>query len=1218
MTSSALRMLLRASRESPVRLGRYDIVGVLGRGAMGVIFEAIAEGSAEPVALKVMTWGDRAAAQRFREEFRAAAEVRHPNLVQLYELVQDEDLTYFAMERVEGVPFVAWARALSLDDPTAEAALRRALAQLVRGVDALHQRGILHLDLKPGNVLVTSDERVVVLDFGLAHRLDRLRAERGMTGGTLAYMAPEQGLDLGLSPATDWYAVGTMLYEILCGCLPFEDLPGALATLTAKNRGELDPPEVVAPGVPRELAALCVSLLAPRPDARPGTREILAALGDPDTLPTLSGPRPLVGRESERAILRETFELARATRRSRLVRISGLSGLGKSALVREAFADLRRRGVWTLEGRCHPRERVPYKGLDEVLASLARRLGRVHDAALSTYVPTYLPELVAAFPVFGEVEGLARRTRDATLVTSPVRQQRMAWESLAEILAKVAERHGLAIHVDDLQWAAEDTIERLRFLFARLRDSGTTLVISHRTGALPLAETLWAEERDRADTDLVELALAPLSAADALAMARAALAERGLDLGLASRVAAESLGHPILVEELARQITVQSSPSPASLEDLVRSRLDELPVRSRSLLAMLAIAGTPIEPDVLLRAANMAPSDVALLWDLQAKRLIRSSGALVDVYHDRIREVVLQALVRPAQESAAHLALARAVTARHANDAGTWPIDVVRHYQLAGGPPPGDERVQAVRLALRAARVARAGGALRDALELCELGIAWGGEGAWHAHYALTLDLHRSAAETASLLEDPSRLSALAAAVIANARSPVDAAAAWTLLIDAAAQHPGLGDVRTMAGTALAALGHPLGPDELAEARIDELAERVRSRDDASLIAMRRSSDPTVPAAVRVLVSVFSNWSHSNVGMRVTAATEGAALWLEHGWFPEASLACVAFAVVLNERGRFEEGARMCRLAIRMLERTSDSAVVVGTRLLVSLLGNVWLPHVASTVPDLDATYALGCANGEHEYATLAAAGSLRNRFHASLSLPHALALAAERRPWLERFGTPRAMAVLELNRALVRALVDGPEVATDLMSGVTSDEHVASSPVHHALFVLTAGIVSFYFGEPGEAARRFGRLLPFADHFGSSWHAVMLWQYGTLALIDGIELVDDAEAAKGRVLAGVAVMQRWARLAPGNFAHRAALLAAEATRIGASGDRAALLTEAVRSARAGGWDGDLALALLRAGDFEGARRAYERWGAEALARRVDRATPARRYRGTR
>jgi predicted ATPase/predicted Ser/Thr protein kinase len=1209
-------MLTLASTASPVRLGRYDVVGVLGRGAMGVVFEAIEEGSRQRVALKVMTWRDGAATQRFREEFRAAAEVRHPNLVQLYELVQDEDLTYFAMERVEGVPFVAWARGLRLDE-LGEAALRRALAQLVRGVDALHRSGILHLDLKPCNVLVTARERVVVLDFGLAHRLDRLRAERGMTGGTLAYMAPEQGLDLALVRTTDWYAVGTMLYEILCGVLPFEGLPSALATLTAKNRGELDPPHVVAPQAPRALLTLCAALLAPRPDARPDVGAILSALGDPEAPPTAVGLRRLVGRDSELATLRETFELARATQRLRLVRVQGLSGLGKSALAHEAFATLRRRGAWTLEGRCHLRERVPHKGLDEVLASLARRLDRVPDAGLSSYVPTYLPELVAAFPVFGEVEGLARRTRDATLVTSPARQQRMAWESLAEVLFKVADRHGLAIHVDDLQWAGEDTIERLRFLVERLRDTRTMLVVSHRSGALPFAAPLWQAGRAHAETDLVELALAPLSPEDALALAHGTLAELGLDPGLAPRVATESLGHPILIEELARQVDARGAPASASLEELVRGRLEDLPLSSRALLAMLAVAGTPIEPDVVLAAAGMSANDVGLLWDLQAKRLVRSSGALVDTYHDRIREVVLQALVRPRQESAAHLALARAVAARHAAETGTWPIDVVRHYQLAGGPP-ADERVQAARLAFRAARIARAGGALRDALELCELGIAWAGDGAWHAHHALMLDLHRSAAETASLLDDPSRLGAVATTMIANARSPIDATAAWTLLIDAAVQHPQLGDARSMARTALAALGHPFGPDELAETRVVELGERLRSHDDASLVALPRANDPTVSAAVRVLVSAFSNWSYSHVAMRVTAATQGASLWLEHGWFPEASLACVAYAVVLNERERFEEGARMSRLAIRMLDRTSDAAVVVGTRVIASLLGDAWLPHVATTVPQFDTTYALGCANGEHEYATLAAAASLRNRFHASLSLPAALALVEARRPWLERFGTARAMPVLELNRALVRALVEGPEAAPDLASGVPGDGLVSISPVHHAVFALSAGIVAFHFGEPGEAARRFGRLLPFADCLASSWHAVMLRQYGTLALIDGIEELDDPAAARACVLEGVAVMQRWAAKAPVNFAHRAALLAAEATRIGAPGDRTALLEEAIRGARAGGWEADLAFALARAGDVDGARRAYERWGAEALARRVESATPGFRYRGSR
>ena len=344
---------------------RFKVIRLLGSGSMGTVYLVFDRQLGGEVALKLLDLCDGMDLYRFKGEFRSLADIKHPNLATLHELICEGPLWFFTMEYVAGVPFdihlLGPAAAGSAPMPSDlsdrdtlrprnpapssfrpqpdRQRLRRALQQLCAGVDAMHGFGCIHCDLKPSNVLVTAQGRVVLLDFGLT----RPTGARSLRGdglvGTPAYMAPEQAKDGPSQPAADWYAVGAMLYEVLTGRLPHN---GSLIEILLKKQSE-DPPapvEVNSLADP-ELSRLCMQLLQRDPAQRPSSGEILAQLGAGITPEPVSeaksdpvgvGAPVFIGRKAELQALRLGYGSA-CSGTLALVLVEGASGIGKTALV---------------------------------------------------------------------------------------------------------------------------------------------------------------------------------------------------------------------------------------------------------------------------------------------------------------------------------------------------------------------------------------------------------------------------------------------------------------------------------------------------------------------------------------------------------------------------------------------------------------------------------------------------------------------------------------------------------------------------------------------------------------------------------------------------------------------------------------------------------------------------------------------------------------------
>ncbi len=662
----------------------------LGAGGFGEVWSAYDRERDARVALKRLTHAEPATLYRFKHEFRALADVVHPNLVRLHELFSAGDEWYLAMDVVEGVDFRAWLRggvsalADTWDEPVAGAApdadrVREALRQLVAGVRALHEAGKLHRDLKPPNVLVDAQGRVVILDFGLVAELDdgRHRSIDPRIQGTPAYMAPEQARGGPVTPAADWYAVGVMLYEVLRGRLPFG---GTLADMLL-HKETRDPPDPrqAMPGLPADLCDLAMALLRRDPAARPDGDEIARRLGDAAPAPA---PRaeiaPFVGRQGQLAALAEAFATARAGR-PLIVHVRGASGMGKTALVRRFLDGLE--GAVVLEGRCFERESVPYKAFDGLVDALTDHLRRLPPLDAPRVMPRDLAALARLFPVLGRLEAVAGHGgRPAP--QDPRELRKRAFGALRELLARLADRQPLVLAVDDAQWGDSDSAALLAELFAPPDPPAVLLVMSWRVEDEPTSELLRALRPGlRRGREVREVEVGPLPPGEATALAASLLGALPAD---AQAIARESEGNPLFVHELARFVAGGRGPRPASLQGMLAERIAALPDAARRLLEVVAVAGRPFASDLARRAAGLdGAAEQAARTELRLGHLVRtttSAGRLhVETLHDAVRHAATGAL-DGAGLRACHGRVAAALEADPAAD----PEALADHFAAAG------------------------------------------------------------------------------------------------------------------------------------------------------------------------------------------------------------------------------------------------------------------------------------------------------------------------------------------------------------------------------------------------------------------------------------------------------------------------------------------------------------------------------------------------------
>lgn len=812
---------------------RFQVLSLLGTGGMGVVYEALDRERDVRVAIKTLRLQGASRLLRFKQEFRALRDIRHPNLVELGELFEERGTWFFTMELVAGgnirkyvrhgtgtssrridsqasgtgagsqsgaesgaasmvlasdvmersvagsttelattpwdasgelaeefarvaaekdamaagtagrrrsgtvrldqdgntPPGVVIASAAPLPPPRFdEARLRSSLKGLGAGIAALHRAGKVHCDIKPPNVMVTPEGRVVVLDFGVVAEFGdpNQSSPRNAIIGSPAYMAPEQATGAMVGPAADWYGVGVILFELLTGRLPFMGNTPAEVVAAKLHAIAPDPGELVA-DLPDDLVSLCNRLLATAPGERPAEGELLDLLGIDEGRTRVTGSDRrivelpvFVGRQRELDVLDAAYRASRGGRPVSVF-VEGESGVGKSATV-EHYLQQRLLGdpdVLILRGQCHEREFVPYNAFDGVIDDLGRFLRARYRGSELPFVPEGVSDLLDVFPVLRGVRGLAAHIVQEPTLGDP---RSHAFAALRELLDWLAETIALVVIIHDVHWADADSLTLLSELMNEKVDLPLLFLATarkHDDGGS--CHAVHAVTGDRRQIDLTGL-----SPGEAEELA-GRLFERigGGFVGDTAAIVAETNGHPLFMAELIRHMSALAQPDGSvrlyegELDDALRSRAAALGRSAKDLLEIVAVAGTPLGRSVLAQALGFQPEDLdSQLVVLRDASLVRLRGAgrraTVAPYHDRVREAISEDLA-PERRRSLHAALAVALEA-----SGAPSIRLAVHFYHAG------EMVRSAEHAVIAARHAAEVFAFDQAAELYSMAIVSG------------------------------------------------------------------------------------------------------------------------------------------------------------------------------------------------------------------------------------------------------------------------------------------------------------------------------------------------------------------------------------------------------------------------------------------------------------------------------------------------------------
>jgi PAS domain S-box-containing protein len=914
-----------------------------------------------------------------------------------------------------------------LGEPLAVPGFLRLAIGIATAIGHLHQRGLIHQDIKPANLLVNAfTGEAWLTGFGLTSRLPRHRPSlepRALMAGTLAYMAPEQTgrMNRSIDCRSDLYSFGVVLYEMLVGGLPFA-ASDPLEWVHCHIARPPPAPKARVSEIPEQLSALVMKLLSKAPEDRYQTaagaehdlRRCLEAwmtdgwiepfpLGARDVSDQLLIPKKLYGRENAIELLLRAFERVASDGITECVLISGYSGVGKSSLVNELREALVPRRSLFASGKFDQYKRdIPYATLAQAFQSLAGQVLTQSDAEVFRWRTALLEALgvngqliVRLVPEIELIIGEQPPVADLPPQDAQNRFQMVFRRFLGVFCGP---ERPLALFLDDLQWLDPATLDLLEHLLTHSEVRHLLLVGAYRENevgpAHPLLQTLKAIQA--ADARVHEIVLAPLELEDIGRLIADALhCEPERVRPLAQLVQDKTGGNPFFVrqfltalaeEELLlfdRDNAAWSWSFDAILAkrytdngvELVAGKLDRLPTRTQEILQQLACLGdvAPIGTVTLLQDEPEAAIHAALGDAVRAGLVFCLENAYTFL-HDRIREAAY-ALIPEGQRPAVHLRIGRALASQiSATEREEKIFEIVnqlnRGATLITSP---QERVHVAELNLIAGKRAKMSAAYASARTYLAAGRTLMEEESWERLYAFMFELEFQQAECEFLTGDFAAAEERLSMLSRRARNLIDRALVTRLqteLYTALDQS----ELAVEAGLAyLRSVGvewslHPTKDEVRLE--YEQIGKQLGARPIEALVDLPRMTDPVCRSMLDVLTVLEEPAHFIDENLRYLVLARMVNLSLEHGNSDGSCVAYVNFGWLVGPRfGDHQAAFRFGKLGLDLVEKRGLERFRARVSQCFGYFVIPWSRHVRSGIGLLRRSFTAAQEAGDLKYA---------------------------------------------------------------------------------------------------------------------------------------------------------------------------------------------------------------------------------------------------------
>ena len=1182
----------------------------------------------------------RATFDRLAHEYEFKDELDRAWAARPLQLIQDDERTLLILEDPGGRPLERL-----LGRPMELGQFLRLAINISVALRELHERGIIHKDVKPANILVDSAiEKVWLTGFGIASRVPRERqppAPPEVIAGTLAYMAPEQTgrMNRSVDSRSDLYALGVSFYELLTGRLPFATAD-PIELIHCHIAREPVPPSELASGAPAALSMIVMKLLAKTAEERYQTaagveadlRKCFAAwesigridpfpLGLRDASERLMIPEKLYGRDGEIAILLAAFDRVVTHASSGLVLVSGYSGIGKSSVVNDLHKVIvLPRGIF-ISGKFDQRLRdTPHATLAQAFKRLIQQVmsGRVDDIARwrnaimeavgsqGRLLTDLIPDLVRLIGPQPTVAVLS--PQDAQL------RFQTAFQRFVSVFARA--EHPLVIFVDDLQWLDPATLTLVEYLLLHPDTRHLLLIGAYRDNEVDPAHPLMRKLADlrRGGAIVDEITLRPLSVEDINQLLCDTLRRAPDDMrSFAELVHKRSGGNPFfagqfltsLAEERLVKFDTRSRSWTWDLNaiaektfsddptDLMIGRLRRLAPEAQEALKLLASLGNHTDFATLakLRSESDEAMHASFRDAVHAGAAVAREGGYW-FFHDRVQEAAY-ALIAPEDRAELHLRIARLLIAETLQERIAERIyDLVNQLNLGSALiSEWSEKVCAAELNSIAGRKAKASTAYAAASNYLAAGIAVLSDEGWRRAYDLTWSMCLERAECEILNSNLEQAAGLIEILVVNARSKIDQVEISRLRMLLQLRQGHYTPAIRTALECLRMFGVDL-PDSPTPEQMRDVYEEMRrtlgERPIESLADLPMMDDPEMRAVMKLFSGLGNLAYHVDLDLYHMICCWMVKLSCLHGTSEYSVIGYGAVAIVLGPAfHRFADGEAFARLAVTVAERYGYTAEKAAAHFLMQM-AVLWTRPIEDALGCLESTIRAVAETGEMVYACW-------NRQHRVTDL-------------LAR-GDPLDQVWLESANALdfVRKYKFGQLVILSIQGFIQGLRGRAGSgaPLDEAALearLLRGGVPivacfhwilqlqrQFIFGNAERALEFAARAQPILWSARLNLQSVDYCFYHSLAIAEVFQGSSPERRAELRddLIAHLASLQRWAESCPATFAHKHALVAAEWSRLeGRDMDAMRLYEQAIHSAAARGFLQDQAVAREVAARF--------------------------------